>query len=697
MSSFLILWLGVFPMVALSQRQDQRPPTFVDENINVTAAGNINITEAVGTSGNITTASNSTSTIVGNDAENVTSVNASVPTPATPSTSNNNNSPVVAPSAAPPIATATTLPVIGIVNLEYITTNRLLGRDTLTTFLTTTEEFLGRRLFSTDVTNRTDDGDVAAEELVGATVPIMADPGLSLTLIRQSWSILRRRRRRNLQSQQNGQQTGSPLYITLEVSGLSTRPVKANEMNQLLQRAFIEHGNEYVTVLRQASQDANDNFFFPSLTQVNVLLDSTLGGDTMVGDEDDEGVLDNVGKDAPTTSPAVAPTKDSTANDIDNNEPTLIFVNNGNGEDTDVETDVIPMSQTAIIAIAVGGGVALLLLMCCCLYFCGFSMCCCKRGGRDNGAATAVEPAKLPQEDSLADRDLLQTGSSSSVTNKNEPDSESASEMTHDPDDLESQAMYSYNPRGDSASVYTFNQNTVITGTQSTMGNDNMSYAYSLEPGIDHSVVGGFVPSNVHTTSMYDNASLTASMYGTDDDNSQMSGIPILEIPNISVTDNSRQGSGQRSPRNSSNTPVDNVSTTQIETTPSDLQLTPSEIAMLPSNLRSDLDDEDDNTYNNDQRSNTASTANDGEYVTRKVTAPSGKLGIVIDTTVNGPVIHKVNENSRLLNKLFPGDNIIAIDDVNTRAMSAAAITSLMVKTAGKERILTVRCKKASP
>jgi C-terminal processing protease CtpA/Prc len=76
--------------------------------------------------------------------------------------------------------------------------------------------------------------------------------------------------------------------------------------------------------------------------------------------------------------------------------------------------------------------------------------------------------------------------------------------------------------------------------------------------------------------------------------------------------------------------------------------------------------------------------------VSRTVVAPPGKLGIVIDTTLEGPVVHKINPQSPLEGILFPGDIIVAIDDVDTRAMSASAITALMVRTANLRRKLTV-------
>lgn len=75
---------------------------------------------------------------------------------------------------------------------------------------------------------------------------------------------------------------------------------------------------------------------------------------------------------------------------------------------------------------------------------------------------------------------------------------------------------------------------------------------------------------------------------------------------------------------------------------------------------------------------------------THTIVAPPGKLGIVIDTTIDGPVVFKVNPGSPLEGHLFPGDIIIAIDGVETRAMSAMEITSLMVKTANQARNMLV-------
>ena len=90
-----------------------------------------------------------------------------------------------------------------------------------------------------------------------------------------------------------------------------------------------------------------------------------------------------------------------------------------------------------------------------------------------------------------------------------------------------------------------------------------------------------------------------------------------------------------------------------------------------------------------------ASVASTGTFsATRKfkrtVEAPAGRLGIVIDTTLEGPVVHTIKPDSPLRNILHVGDIIVMINDVDTKAMSATSITSLMVRTADQERTLTV-------
>ena len=101
---------------------------------------------------------------------------------------------------------------------------------------------------------------------------------------------------------------------------------------------------------------------------------------------------------------------------------------------------------------------------------------------------------------------------------------------------------------------------------------------------------------------------------------------------------------------------------------------------------------------------------------TQKIKAPAGQLGLVIDTSVKGAIVHGIKRESPMQNLLFPGDIIVALDDVDMRALSvsilhlfqvyvfpcilnksvfsntfqAPAIASLMIKTSSMPRTLTV-------
>ena len=76
--------------------------------------------------------------------------------------------------------------------------------------------------------------------------------------------------------------------------------------------------------------------------------------------------------------------------------------------------------------------------------------------------------------------------------------------------------------------------------------------------------------------------------------------------------------------------------------------------------------------------------------VLRTIVAPPGKLGVSIDTTLEGPMVHAVKPQSPMAGTLFPGDVIVAIDNVDTRAMSVSAFQSLIIRTANSWRELTV-------
>jgi hypothetical protein len=76
------------------------------------------------------------------------------------------------------------------------------------------------------------------------------------------------------------------------------------------------------------------------------------------------------------------------------------------------------------------------------------------------------------------------------------------------------------------------------------------------------------------------------------------------------------------------------------------------------------------------------------------VYAPPGALGIVVDTTKDGPVIHSMKASSTLLGLAGAGDLIVGLDDMDTRSMTAATLTRLMAKRAHQpERKLTLLAK----
>lgn len=73
------------------------------------------------------------------------------------------------------------------------------------------------------------------------------------------------------------------------------------------------------------------------------------------------------------------------------------------------------------------------------------------------------------------------------------------------------------------------------------------------------------------------------------------------------------------------------------------------------------------------------------------VFAPSGPIGIVVDTGNEGPAVHSLKSTSPMLGLINPGDLIIALDDEDTRNMTAASLTRLMAKKSrAKERKITL-------
>ena len=76
--------------------------------------------------------------------------------------------------------------------------------------------------------------------------------------------------------------------------------------------------------------------------------------------------------------------------------------------------------------------------------------------------------------------------------------------------------------------------------------------------------------------------------------------------------------------------------------------------------------------------------------VCRDCFAPPGKLNVFIQSTKDGPCVHSVSEKSALYNQIFPGDLIIAVDDVDTRSMSADHVLEIMQGKANVEKKITV-------
>lgn len=634
------------------------------------------------------------------------------------------------PTMAPYVAA-----VVGLVNLELVETPSLLEGESEVLFLNTTAAFLTKQFFFT----LNDGVEIPGHNSQGGgdeALPLLEEEGVVVEIARQSQSLLRlrRRERRYLQEEATAAATTTPgpLYVTIQVTGIASfeSPEDAADFDfdRLLQYLFIEGQLEFIEALQISGDE-----FFVSLDQANVVLDSTLTGDG--NDSGIAGEEEEPNQEGTAAAPGAPPAPDNVQ---------------GTDDDGDEKP---PLSRGTIVGIAVGGVVALVILYLADLYCtcCGCGSYCKCRSSGNNGSATkaatgaaAAAGTGSPNKNNArvesppqrnkpwnrrhardADSDIQNLFSTGSSSNRGFEGGAESSDVDSNVD-LESQAMYSYNARGDSGSVFTAgNNSTRLHGAnQSAYGNDNMSYAYSLEPGIEASDSDGVLLDHRSTNSQYNNYgdySPTGLSYHGGEDGQQRGRVPIREIPQISINgDNhhrsadivglmsssslSTTGAGgggrRRSDRKNggSGNNHEGFGKIHIETAPSDLKLTESELAMLPSNLRSSKDsDSEHNVTTADYEEEkspkdvTAVPSPPTVVVTRTVVAPSGKLGIVIDTTLDGPVVHNVNQSSRLKGKIFPGDIIVAIDDVDTRAMSASAITALMAKTAHQRRTLSVR------
>jgi hypothetical protein len=497
--------------------------------------------------------------------------------------------------------------------LELRDTSSTMNQEQLNSFLTITVGFLSFHLF---------EGNYFMPSLVERE-------GIEVVFIRQ----------RRLQEQNDN--VTVPLYVLFQVTGMVYEEENAltNDFDQVLETIFVEKEGDYLDALKFVDEN-----YFSSLNEANIVHDLEMDDIKSAGsseEKDQQPVEDTPTRPFPDIFPEE--TNDTSGNDRIQGE----FLSVG-----------------AIVAISISAVV--LVAMVAVLIYCVHK----KKSIAD--AKDSKQKAPSQKKRPWNRRGGSNTGlEKQNLLRNHHTTSDKRSDLASN-DDLESQAMYSYN-QASSGSVYT-NGSKLYSNQSHNYGSDGMSYAFSLEPGIEPSVVG----------SVTTNDRRGIPNNGND--------IPIREIPQVSMTTNLDNGSVSHNKMTSSNREEhatnDHFGNIKIEPVPSELELTESELEMLPSNIRTS-NDEGDRVQKENEDINGDQSRN--KTLTRKILAPAGKLGIVIDTTIEGPKVHSVSKGSQLSGKIFPGDIIVAIDAVDTRAMSASSITAVMVKTASQTRTLTVR------
>ena len=80
-----------------------------------------------------------------------------------------------------------------------------------------------------------------------------------------------------------------------------------------------------------------------------------------------------------------------------------------------------------------------------------------------------------------------------------------------------------------------------------------------------------------------------------------------------------------------------------------------------------------------------------------EIYAPSGKLGLVIDTpndttsSTTTPIVHAIKDSCPIRHEIYVGDKLVAVDDMDVRDMTAVEVSKLISKKSGQEkRKLTV-------
>jgi cytoskeletal protein RodZ len=111
----------------------------------------------------------------------------------------------------------------------------------------------------------------------------------------------------------------------------------------------------------------------------------------------------------------------------------------------------------------------------------------------------------------------------------------------------------------------------------------------------------------------------------------------------------------------------------------------PSVIATRMSSMGSESNDDNDDLDIDNSFPPTAASS-----VLQEIMAPPGKLGLVLDTSDEQPIVHLVTAGSPLEGMIRPGDVIVSIDGIKTIQMSSDDMTQHLTENQFRERKLTV-------
>ena len=73
----------------------------------------------------------------------------------------------------------------------------------------------------------------------------------------------------------------------------------------------------------------------------------------------------------------------------------------------------------------------------------------------------------------------------------------------------------------------------------------------------------------------------------------------------------------------------------------------------------------------------------------RVIQTRPGKLGLIIDSSDNGPRVAAVKPSSQLYGAVFQGDLLVDVDGSDTTAMAGPELTNLMRRTAKRSKKIT--------